>query len=142
MGSPFNKQSAQFSPDLRWIAYSSDESGRVEIYVRPFSADSPSELPPGKSMVSIDGGQTPHWRADGRELIYIAPDRKVMSVAIKPGDRFEAGVPKFLFQLPPGASRGDMTADAQQFLFEAPSSSSERPPFDVVLNWPATLERR
>jgi Tol biopolymer transport system component len=143
IGGPFNKGDAQFSPDLRWIAYTSDESGRAEIYVRPFWRESPAELPHEKSiMISTNGGAEPRWRADGRELIYVAPDRKLMAVEMKPGDRFDAGFPKVVFQHPPGASYGDMSADAQHFLFELPSSSAEQPPFNVVLNWPATLGRR
>jgi serine/threonine protein kinase len=90
---PFEERSGQFSPDGRWVAYQSNETGRFEIYVQPFPG------PGVRSQVSTAGGEDPRWRSDGRELFFIAPDGKLMatSVRIQAGS-FEAGSPEALFQ--------------------------------------------
>ena len=88
----FNEQQAQFSPDGKWIAYTSDESGAPEVYVQTFPASG------GRWRVSTGGGSQPKWRRDGRELFYIAADRKLMAVDVKLGATFEAGVPKTLLE--------------------------------------------
>ncbi|MCA1660594.1 MAG: hypothetical protein LC642_08695, partial [Verrucomicrobiaceae bacterium] len=80
----FNEQAAQFSPDGKWIAYSSDESGAPEVYVQTFPASG------GRWRVSTDGGRQPRWRRDGRELFYITADGKLMAVDVKLGATFEA----------------------------------------------------
>jgi len=72
----FNEQSGQFSPDGHWVAYTSDESGRGEIYVAPFPGSG------GKHQVSLAGGEQPRWRADGKKLFYIAPDNRLMAAEI------------------------------------------------------------
>ena len=77
---PFDQTAAQFSPDGRWVAYASNESGRDEIYVRPFPSSAQSVW-----QISQNGGNQPRWRADGRELFFITPDRKLMAVDIKIG---------------------------------------------------------
>ena len=87
----FNERQAQFSPDGKWIAYTSDESGTRDVYVQTFPA------PGGRWRVSTGGGTQPRWRRDGRELFYIAAGRKLMAADVKPGATFEAGVPKLLF---------------------------------------------
>ena len=88
---PFNEGGTVFSPDGRFIVYTSNESGRNEIYARSFPG------PGGKWQVSADGGADPHFSADGKEIYYRAPDQKVMAVDVKIGAGFEAGVPKALF---------------------------------------------
>src|SRR5205085_9954066 len=85
--SPFNEGGLQFSPDGRWIVYSSDESGRSEIYVQQFPEST------GKSIVSRGGGTTPAWGSDGRQIYYISLERKMMSVPVTLGGSFEAGTP-------------------------------------------------
>src|SRR5208282_1505365 len=99
----FSNYDGQFSPDGRWIAYVSDESGRNEIYVRTFSPDSAAAASDtgGKWLISTGGGSGVRWRGDGKELYYLAPDRKVMAVEIAANLVFRAGVPKALFQTPP-----------------------------------------
>ena len=93
VNSRFEERIAQFSPDGRWVAYQSDESGQPEIYVRPFQTAS------GRWQVSTMGGVTPRWRADGSELYYIAPDGKLMAVPMKiTGPAPEMGTPMSLFQ--------------------------------------------
>jgi eukaryotic-like serine/threonine-protein kinase len=87
-----NELWGQFSPDGRWVAYQSNESGRFEIYVRAFRA------PGGQTMVSTEGGVYPRWSHDGKELYYIAPDARLMAVSIRATTTIEAGMPTALFQ--------------------------------------------
>jgi Tol biopolymer transport system component len=74
----FAETHGQFSPDTRWIAYASNESGPFEIYVRPFPAA------PGKWLISVNGGRLPRWRRDGKELYYLSAEGKLMAVSLKP----------------------------------------------------------
>jgi serine/threonine protein kinase len=111
----------QFSPDSHWVAYSSEESGRFEVYVRPFSGR-PDLVSKGKWQVSTGGGYWPRWRRDGKELYFNALDGKLMVVTVKSSSTFEAGVPEVLFD--PGhpgelAYRDfyyDVWPDGQRFL--------------------------
>jgi Tol biopolymer transport system component len=98
----FNESDGHFSPDMRWIAYVSDESGINEIYVQAFSRDSGAASMPagGKWRVSQGGGKGPRWRRDGKELYYSAPDRTVMAVEISADTTFRTGIRKPLFQAP------------------------------------------
>ena len=95
MQTEFIETQAQFSPDGRWISYTSNESGRNEIYVRPFPA-SPEHG--GKIKVSEGGVTSARWRRDGKELFYIASDTKMMAVDVRATPGFKAGVPQPLFQ--------------------------------------------
>jgi len=116
LSTPFNETMGRFSPDGRWIAYASDESGRYEIYVRPFP---PPAGGGGKWMVSQGGGVEPRWRRDGKELFYIGADGQVMVSGVSAsGAAFQRGVPKPLFkvQIISGAS-WDVSADGTKFLF-------------------------
>jgi Tol biopolymer transport system component len=90
--SPFIEIEGRSSPDGRWIAYASDETGRSEIYVQP--------VPPSgaKWQISSTGGTQPSWRRDGKELFYLAADRNLMAAAIASGATLQAGVPKALFE--------------------------------------------
>jgi eukaryotic-like serine/threonine-protein kinase len=144
----FDEIDGRFSPvDGRWVAYVSNESGRYEVYVRPFA---PGPLPHGisnaglKWLISDNGGTSPMWRKDARELYYIDLDGKLMAVAISAGSAFKAGVPKFLFQAPPRASDGRTTwapaADGKRFLFLVPETR-EPAPLTVFLNWQAGLKK-
>jgi WD40-like Beta Propeller Repeat len=90
---PFEERSGQFSPDGRWVAYQSNETGRFEIYVQPFPG------PGVRSQVSTAGGKDPRWQPDGKELFFIAPDGKLMAATIRTQTAaFEAGSPAVLFQ--------------------------------------------
>jgi serine/threonine protein kinase len=139
----FNENSGQFSPDGHWIAYTSDESGSDEIYVREFSLGSAqgSANAAGKWLISKAGGTNPRWRGDGKELFYVASDEKLMSVDISAKPAFEAGAPRPLFQLPPGFIGGDVTADGRRFLIGVPVTQSASVPFTVVLNWRTILKK-
>jgi len=148
--SEFNLAAGRFSPDGRWIAYSSDESGRGQIYVRPFDASAVTGAPTddrtpltGKWMVSKDGGSTPLWRHDGKELFYLSLDGTAMAVEVSTSGVFQAGIPKALFKVPRGELFWDVASDGNRFLMAAPSSASvgTQPPFTVVLNWQAALKK-
>jgi serine/threonine protein kinase/Tol biopolymer transport system component len=134
----FNELRPAFSPDGRWIAYQSNESGRGEIYVQAFPG------PGGKWQVSSAGGVEPAWRADGKEIYYGAPEQKLMAVDIKAGESFQAGVPHPLFQArvqPITNVRNHYlpTGDGQRFLLLAPVGRESLVPTTVVLNWNAEL---
>jgi Tol biopolymer transport system component len=136
----FSEIEGQFSPDVRWVAYVSDESGRQEVYVQPFPT------PSGKSQISTGGGTQPRWRADGKELYYLAPDRTLMAVEVKTSPKFEASVPKLLFpsrvtafQITPGGNyRYSPAADGKRFLINTTQEEArDDTPLTVVLNWRA-----
>jgi Tol biopolymer transport system component len=135
MQTPASEDLARFSPDGRWVAFVSDETGRFEVYVTRF--DHPGE----KWRVSTDGGNSPRWRGDGRELFYVSADYKVMAVQINPGEKFDAGAPALLFKADPLSQDYDVTADGQRFLFVASAPGTQIIPFAVVLNWKADLKR-
>jgi len=132
-----NELWGQFSPDGRWVAYQSNETGAFEIYVRPFSG-------PGEPFpISTGGGVYPRWSRDGKELYYIAPDAKIMAVPIRaPATMFDAGVPAPLFQtrrvggglnLTGRGHQYDVTDDGR-FLINV-DADSNAPPITLMLNW-------
>lgn len=149
--SVFSEAAGSFSPNGRWMAYMSDESGKYEVYVRPFDAASAEKTSTGAVMpatakwrVSKDGGWNPLWRRDGKELFYLSSEGgTAMAVAVDASGTFQAGPPKALFKVPPGVLYWDVSADGQRFLMANPStaSSTTQPPFTVVLNWQATLKK-
>ena len=149
LGTEFNEGEGAFSPDMRWIAYVSDESGRTEVYVRPFLASGPSGKPAlgeGKWQVSRDGAtpDAPRWRADGKELFFLAPNNSaVMAVNVNGnGPAFQMGTPQQLFSVPLNNVGVDVTADGKRFLLAAPpGSQNASAPITVILNWPALLKR-
>lgn len=133
---PFSETQAQFSPDGRWVAYVSDESGRPEVYVCRF--DAPGE----RERVSIAGGSRPRWRRDGRELFYISADKRLMAVSLRIGASFEAGDPVTLFNFAPAVWIDyDVTADGQRFLCNAAEREANAVPVTVVVNWSANLRQ-
>ncbi|HXM51436.1 MAG TPA: protein kinase [Pyrinomonadaceae bacterium] len=138
----FNESHARFSPDVKWIAYVSDESGRAEVYVQSFPASG------GKWQISAGGGDQPQWRRDGKELFYLSPDRKIMAVQVKTGATFETGVPTPLFQtgVNPTTSTNArnnyvVAADGQRFLVNNIVPESASKPITVILNWTAQLKK-
>jgi Tol biopolymer transport system component len=138
----FGVSQGQFSSDGRWVAYSSNESGKWEIAVAPFPG------PGGNWKVSPAGGSEPRWRRDGKELYYLAPDGKLMAVEVKAGATFEAGVAKPLFQIrrrePISASdlfSYDVSADGQRFLVNTDTSDVTSAPLTAIVNWTAGLKK-
>jgi eukaryotic-like serine/threonine-protein kinase len=137
---PFIEYQGRFSPDGRWIAYSSDDQGTFEVYVQTFPASS------GKWQISTNGGIHPWWRGDGKELYYLSIDRKLMAVEVKPGGSFEAGAPRALFDLAPvraigGASSYAVTAAGDRFLFVTAREETASLQFTVVVNWAAEAKK-
>ena len=145
LNSAFDERNVQFSPDGRWLAYASDESGSYEIYVRPFTAD--GKIGGDRKRVSRNGGMQPKWRGDGKELFYIADDGQMMSVAVLAGGpEFEYGAAKALFKTRMQARARlfheyDVTADGQRFLIGTLIGESKAAPPKVILNWAADLKR-
>jgi Tol biopolymer transport system component/tRNA A-37 threonylcarbamoyl transferase component Bud32 len=134
---PFNDGAAQFSPDGRFIAYASNESGRNEVYVQPYPG-------PGRTwQISTAGGTDAHWRPDGKELYYRSPDQKLMAVEVQLSPAFQAGIPQplFLMQLSTGAASTKYVPDptGQKFLVSSTLGRDALAPTTVVLNWPAAL---
>jgi len=132
--SPFLIRNAQFSPDGKFVAYASSETGNWEIYVSPFPDFS------SKWQVSRGGGEEPRW--DGKELFYLAPDGRLMVVNVSPGATFEASAPVALFQTHPRQPISamdfysyDVTSDGQRFLVNTKMDSSNAAPLSVILNW-------
>ena len=142
----FDENQGSFSPDVRWIAYTSNESGTYQIYVQPFPASG------AKWQISATGGAFPRWNRNGRELFYIANDGKLMSVAVRSnGAKFEAEVPKALFdaRLPITVTGGNSTfipyavsADGQRFLITVGVSDRALAPITLLVNWPAALNKK
>ncbi len=139
----FDEIEGRFSPDGKWVAYVSNQSGINEVYVRGFATDfsSGSASVGSTTLISRGGGTAPRWRRDGRELFYLAPNGKMMAVDVKGGPAFEVGPPTALFETPPGAVVGDVTPDGKRFLLVTPEGPSASAPFTVVLNWIAGLKQ-
>ena len=135
-----NSNAAHFSPDGHWIAYQSAESGRTEIYVRPFQG------PGGRTQVSTDGGVEPVWSRDGRELFYINGD-KTMAVEVQTKPDFSARSPRVLFTgrylpSPNGVSGYDISPDGKRFLKVQPTNPEQAgSQINVVINWFEELKR-
>lgn len=144
---PAIERDAVFSPDGRWIAYSSDETGRNEVFVRAFSPDASegSAESGGKWMISRDGGRYPWWRPDGKELLYAygAQAPKVMSVEVTSNPVFQAGQPKVAFDGWPGTVVPDYSPDGKRALVALPvQSDAKAQQFNVTLNWTSLLKKR
>jgi Tol biopolymer transport system component/predicted Ser/Thr protein kinase len=134
---PFNQGYGRFSPDTRWVAYQSDESGQYEIYVRSFP-DSREKL-----QISTAGGDNTQWAASGHELFYRSRDGKLVVVSLRPsGSSLNASLPHELFALPvgiPGPNPYDVAPDGQRFLVNDVAPSSQ--PLNVIVNWQALLKK-
>jgi len=137
----FNERHARFSPDGSWLAYVSDESGRYEVYVQSFP------VPRGKWQISTAGGADPKWGRNGKELFYLAPDGKLMSVEVRLGSKIEASTPKTLFDTGIGQigvtnyrNHYAVAADGEHLLVRTFDEHASRP-INVVLNWTAGLNK-
>lgn len=135
-------RNGQFSPDGKWVAFASNETGKWEIYVTSF----PDAR--GKWQVSIGGGEQPRWRGDGKELFYLSSDVKMMAAPVTLGANFDAVTPIALFQTTPRQSVSrtdlfvyDVSRDGQRFLINTQVKQGESQPMSVVLNWPAKLNQ-
>ena len=139
---PSALRNGQFSPDGKWVAYASNETGRWEIYVTSFPE------PRGKWQISTGGGEQPRWRGDGKELFYLSSDGKIMAAPVTSGANFDAGVPIALFQATPRQPVSlqdlfvyDVSRDGQRFLINTPVKQAETAPMSLILNWAAKLNK-
>jgi len=130
----FGESNGVFSPDGKWIAYQSDDSGRNQVWVQSFPAGS-------KWQVSSEGGRWPCFRHDGKELFYVAANGKLMAVEVKAnpsGLEFSAPTPLFETHT---TNRYAVTGDGQRFLISTPVEESASAPITVILNWTAEAKR-
>jgi Tol biopolymer transport system component len=139
---PYDQTHAQFSPDGRFVSYTSNESGHDEVYVQTFPKIT------GKWQISTGGGDQASWRGDGRELYYLRLDRTLMSVEVKAGAGFEAALPTPIFAtrapaVSAGGSRAHYAAsgDGQRFLVNSTLDRANLAPIQVVLNWTVALRK-
>jgi len=137
---PFDETGARFSPDGRWMAYQSNESGRFQVYVQT--------VPPSgaKYQISSAGGSVPNWGRDGKELSYVSADQKLMAVPVKLGATVEAGTPLPLFPIPETATSFYYAPmrDGQRFLVNVAAggeTGATAQPITVVTNWQAVLKK-
>ena len=136
----FNESSGRFSPDGRWLAYCSDNSGRSEVYVRSFPS------PGAEWRVSVDGGTQPVWRPDGQELFFVGADHKLMAVKTKIMSAVAHAAIENLFDIRLRSSASDIglfdvSADGRRFLVNTPVEQQTPSPVTVVVNWSAPLRR-
>jgi eukaryotic-like serine/threonine-protein kinase len=134
----FVETSGVFSPDGRWIAYTSNEAGLSNVYVQPFLRGG------GKYQVSRDGGYAPVWRADGKELSYLGADGTMMAAPIDATGQFDAGVPQALFPTDALTSTSfpyAVTRDGKRFLVNARPRQSSVAPLTVLVNWTAAIQK-
>jgi Tol biopolymer transport system component len=140
---PYTESGGQFSPDGHFLAYTSNESKRDEVYIQTYP---PSDA---KWQISTGGGNEPRWRDDGKELFFLSLDRKLMAVDIVvTGGKLRAGIPRVLFQTPiteatrPPNVHYDVRPDGSQFIFNTPLNETTESPITAVLNWTAALKKK
>ncbi|MEE8367224.1 MAG: protein kinase [Thermoanaerobaculia bacterium] len=137
VNTPFVELDSRFSPNGRWVAYSSNESGQFEVYVQEYPG------PGGKWQISTAGGREPVWGPNGKELFYRSSQQSLMRVEVDIGEVFEAGIPQPLFslRLRPVTTRNHylLSRDGERFLLLSTLSGDSTPPTTVVLNWSAGL---
>jgi Tol biopolymer transport system component len=136
---PFDESVPAFSPDGRFLAYVSDESGRPEVYVQPYPG------PGGRWLISTEGGTDPIWSAPGRELLYRSGD-EIMSVTVQTAPEFSAGAPRRILEGRFGASDAarnyDASRDGQRFVMVRSDESEAPLQLHAVFNWFSELQRR
>jgi eukaryotic-like serine/threonine-protein kinase len=138
LATPASEGGAEFSPDGKWMAYTSNESGKDELFVVPFPG------PGAKRQISSGGASAGFWIGDGHEIAYVTSGRKLVLVPLSlTGSNLAIGTPRPLFgggQLPQGTGR--LTADGRRYLAEVPLEQAIAPPFTLVSNWPAELQAK
>jgi len=128
---------ARFSPDGRWIAFVSDDTGRREVFVQAFDGDDAKSG--ARWRLSTTGGEKPHWRDDGREIVYLDPERRMMAVSIDERQgTLTLGTPQELFTIHDTVVTTDATGDHERFLL-ATRDVVVSEPLHVILDWPADL---
>jgi Tol biopolymer transport system component len=132
---PADEREAQFSPDGRWLAYTSDESGEPEVYVVAVP------LTARKWQVSTTGGSHPRWRGDASEIFFISAARQVMAASLRAGTDLEISVPEMLFDSKP-AGFCDVSPDGQRFLVSEPVENFLDSSLTVIVGWQVPILRR
>ena len=139
----YQETSAALSPDGKWLAFQSDQSGRPEVYVQAFEGAAPGNR--RRWQVSSGGGGLPHWRADGAEMFYTTAGGRMMAAAVHPvAGEFQFEPAHMLFQtrpIPDTWNLYDVSPDGQRFLFDLPLEWSSAAPITVVTNWSEKLKR-
>ena len=133
-----NKQNGQFSPDGHWVAYNSNGSGRLQVYVVPFLGTG------GLKQISTRGGAQPRWRRDGEELFYVASDNNLMAVEVSlHAGSIEVGAPRLLFGplILGGGFMYDVSPDGQRILAVTETNQDSDEPITIVQNWPGLLKK-
>jgi Tol biopolymer transport system component len=134
LNSQFNEFAPSFSPDGRWLAFTSIETGRREVYAAPFPT------PSAKWQVSTGGGSSPRWSPDGKELYYIAPNGTVVSASLQQGkDGIQVTSTHPLFRTNPQAF--DISRDGKRFLIYKDAENQQVAPLTLITNWPAALKK-
>jgi Tol biopolymer transport system component len=143
LNSRFDEGFASFSPDGRWVAYVSDETGRNEINVRSFAGSPAAAEAGGRWIISKDGGQgIPRWRDDGKQLVYVDLKGVLWAVDLEMGTSVQARAPRQLFPVPPGSTAVSATGDLKRFLIPVPVEQQTPQAFTVMLNWTSLLKSK
>ena len=133
--SSFDESAGRFSPDGKWVAYVSNESGQEDVYVARFANSQE------RWRVSTAGGHNPHWRGDGQELFFVDAEKRFMAVPMKIGDSLTPGLPSPLFRIDTLLGNDyDVTADGQRFLVTRTNATAQAVPFNVIVNWQSALK--
>ena len=146
LSTSFTESQGRFSPDNRYVAYVSNDSGKSEVYVRSFSPDGKTG---GQQMISQGGGSQPLWRRDGKELFYISADAKVMAVPVSTAPTFQRlGAPAALFTAPIygggrniNTHRWAATPNGQKFIINSVLTEAASEPISVITNWKELLKK-
>ncbi len=140
--SQFDEGAGAVSPDGRWMAYVTNETGAFQVVVQPFPDPSG-----GKWQISMNGGAHPRWRQDSRELYYVAPNGDLVAVSIAQGNTFSVGSSTVLFRTrfaytgqPQGTAPYAVRADGQGFLMAVSPDDPNATPITTVVNWPALMK--
>ena len=133
----FNEHDGAFSPDGKWIAYVSDESGRYEVYVQPYPATG------AKWQVSKDGGTRPRWRRDGKELFWLTEGGTLLAADVTAGPAFQSATPRRLFEtrIAEPLGRYEVSGDGKRFLIPLPVETDTNRPLTLIENWLAAAKR-
>ena len=141
LSNEFYEFDGRFSPDGRWVAYTSNKSGKFEVYIRPFPKAG------GEWKVSTSGGSRAVWRRDGKELYYIAPDSALMAAPVETGEELKVGAAQPLFPTRLATGFGsllsrnyDVSADGQRFLVANLTEQAAAPRLTVITNWLKALQ--
>ena len=134
----YNEQGPHFSPDMKWIAYNSDESGKYQVYIIPFNPDNPNSGAGGKWQISVDGGQAPKWMNNGKSVYYFTPDNKILGVDVyEKGTTISPGKPSTVFD--PGNANitrlYDINKTGTEIIATVPNGQKINSVMTLVANW-------